>query len=207
MQFVAAAVAGAVRPDRGRVTTSIRGRDSSVVVIVVSSCDHASNRRSLQGTAPQGAHVGRPAPDVRQAARDAVQHPRAAHRRARACSTGTPARAPSGSRRSAAARRTSRSSRRTAAPAALIEANLAACGVEGGYTIERGDRCRAAARCRRADAFDLILLDPPYDIDTRQRRARRGGAARWPADGLVVLERATRREPDVPAALRARSAT
>ena len=49
--------------------------------------------------------------------------------------------------------------------AALIEANLAACGVEEGYTIAvRRRRCGAAAS-RRRHAFDLILLDPPYDID------------------------------------------
>ncbi len=45
---------------------------------------------------------------------------------------------------------------------ALIEENAQVCGVEGGYTIDRGDF--RASRPRFAGSFDLILLDPPYDI-------------------------------------------
>jgi 16S rRNA (guanine(966)-N(2))-methyltransferase RsmD len=84
---------------------------------------------------------------------------------------------------------------------ALIEENLAACGVEEGYTIQCAEVAAALDALPAADAFDLILLDPPYDIDnvsvTLDAAARRVAAG-----GLVVLERATRREPDVPAALR-----
>ncbi len=84
--------------------------------------------------------------------------------------------------------------------AALIEENLKACGVEGGYTICCADIAAALAALPAADAFDLILLDPPYD--SKNVSAALDAAARRLADhGLVVLERATRREPEEPAAL------
>ena len=83
--------------------------------------------------------------------------------------------------------------------AALIEANLAQCGVERGYTIHRGDVASVLRRLPVGAAFDLILLDPPYDADSAL--ALEAAAAVLGPDGLVVLERATRREPEVPAAL------
>jgi len=77
--------------------------------------------------------------------------------------------------------------------AALIEENLGACGVEQGYTIQCADV--VAALDAPASAFDLILLDPPYD--TENVSAALDAAARHLAgDGLIVLERATRREPE-----------
>lgn len=83
--------------------------------------------------------------------------------------------------------------------AALVEVNLKACGAEEGYTI----RCAevvAALDAPASTAFDLILLDPPYD--TENVSAALDAAARHLAgDGLVVLERATRREPGESAAL------
>jgi 16S rRNA (guanine(966)-N(2))-methyltransferase RsmD len=83
--------------------------------------------------------------------------------------------------------------------AALIARNAAVCRAEGRYTIEHGDV--AAVLRRQSDAaFDLILLDPPYDyadvgdvLDV--------AAARLAQGGLIVLERATRRDLDVPASL------
>src|SRR5688500_13024132 len=83
--------------------------------------------------------------------------------------------------------------------AALIEANLALCGVERGYTIHRGDVASVLRRLPADAAFDLILLDPPYDVDAMA--ALDAAATVLGPDGLVVLERATRREPEVPAAL------
>ena len=81
---------------------------------------------------------------------------------------------------------------------ALIEANLAGCGVTDGYTIRRADVVTALAQLE-AGAFDLIVLDPPYDVavDAVLTVAARAVTS----DGLVVLERATRREPATPAAL------
>lgn len=85
---------------------------------------------------------------------------------------------------------------------ALIRQNLAACGSDGrdqSYTIEHGDV--AAVLRRSADANDLVLLDPPYDLHAINE-VLEAAAARLAPDGLIVLERASRREPDVPAVLR-----
>jgi 16S rRNA (guanine966-N2)-methyltransferase len=83
--------------------------------------------------------------------------------------------------------------------AALIAANLARCGVEGGYTIETGDVAAVLRRAPADAAFDLILLDPPYDADPDMvTRALAASADRLAPDGLLVLERARRREPVMP---------
>ena len=99
---------------------------------------------------------------------------------------------------------------------ALITANIAACAgasvQEQGYTIQTSDVVAALRRlpepvgpgagpdpCPDA-GFDLILLDPPYDIGNL-REVLDAAAARLAPDGLLVLERATRREPDVPPAV------
>jgi 16S rRNA (guanine966-N2)-methyltransferase len=75
---------------------------------------------------------------------------------------------------------------------ALIEANLAVCGVTGGYTIRRGDVVAALSQLN-ASACDLVVLDPPYDAAVESVL---NSAARVVApDGLLVLERATRRQP------------
>jgi 16S rRNA (guanine(966)-N(2))-methyltransferase RsmD len=82
---------------------------------------------------------------------------------------------------------------------ALIDENLTACGVEGGYTIHRGDVATVLPGLG-ARAFDLILLDPPYD--TMTITAVLEASARALADeGLVVLEHATRRLPEPSPAL------
>jgi 16S rRNA (guanine966-N2)-methyltransferase len=83
--------------------------------------------------------------------------------------------------------------------AALIGRNAAACRTEGRYTIEHGDV--AAVLRRQPDAaFDLILLDPPYDY-ADVHDVLDVSAARLAQGGLIVLERATRREPEIPASL------
>ena len=79
----------------------------------------------------------------------------------------------------------------------LIQSNLASCGVEQGYTIHSGDAPEVLRRLPPDATFDLVLLDPPYEADT-VRQTLEAAAARLANDGLVVLERATRREPDVP---------
>jgi 16S rRNA (guanine(966)-N(2))-methyltransferase RsmD len=81
----------------------------------------------------------------------------------------------------------------------LIEANAARCGVKGGYTIE----CRDLVSVLRQGAggtYDLILLDPPYDAPNG-REMLEEAARRLAPGGLVVLERASRRPPDVPPSL------
>ncbi|HEY6360276.1 MAG TPA: 16S rRNA (guanine(966)-N(2))-methyltransferase RsmD [Vicinamibacterales bacterium] len=83
---------------------------------------------------------------------------------------------------------------------ALIEQNLAVCGVRQGYTIHCGDVVSALRRLPPDTRFDVILLDPPYDADN-VAEALAAAAARLASAGVLVLERATRREADVPDAL------
>jgi len=77
---------------------------------------------------------------------------------------------------------------------ALIEENLKVCVVQGGYTIQRGDVATVLPGLG-SNAFDLILLDPPYDITTMTAVLDASARALAPG-GLVVLEHATRREPE-----------
>jgi 16S rRNA (guanine(966)-N(2))-methyltransferase RsmD len=81
---------------------------------------------------------------------------------------------------------------------ALIEENLAGCDVERDYTIGGGD-VAAALSHQSAGAYDLILLDPPYDGATIQ--VLDAAARALAPGGLIVLERATRREPEEPPTL------
>jgi 16S rRNA (guanine(966)-N(2))-methyltransferase RsmD len=81
----------------------------------------------------------------------------------------------------------------------LIEANLAACGVKADYTIDTGDLVSVVRRQTGA-VYDLVWLDPPYDL-TNVGDALDAAARVLQPEGLLVLERATRREPDVPASL------
>lgn len=83
--------------------------------------------------------------------------------------------------------------------AALIARNAAVCGAEGRYTIECGE-VAAVLRHRHDRRFDLILLDPPYD-DADIAGVLSAAADRLDPNGLIVLERSTRREPDVPPTL------
>jgi 16S rRNA (guanine966-N2)-methyltransferase len=79
--------------------------------------------------------------------------------------------------------------------AALIEENARVCGVKGGYTIACNDFLHW--RGGEAGSFDLVLLDPPYDVGSVRQVLERAAGLLSP-DGLLVLERATRLEPDVP---------
>ena len=82
---------------------------------------------------------------------------------------------------------------------ALIAENIAACDRAADYTIETGDTVALLRRGGTAP-FDLIWLDPPYD-SAGTLGALDAAAGALAPDGLVVLERATRREPVVPASL------
>jgi len=84
---------------------------------------------------------------------------------------------------------------------ALIEENLKMCAVQGGYTIHRGDVATVLPGLG-SNAFDLILLDPPYDITTMTAVLEASARALAPG-GLVVLEHATRRELEPVASLEA----
>jgi|SRR5687767_5907298 len=78
--------------------------------------------------------------------------------------------------------------------AALTAANIGACGAPADYTIETGDV--ATVLRQYAAAFDVIWLDPPYGQDSYEALEAAAGALA--PGGLVVLERATRREPAAP---------
>jgi 16S rRNA (guanine966-N2)-methyltransferase len=84
---------------------------------------------------------------------------------------------------------------------ALIADNLAHCGVMHGYAIIRASATRALSDLhRRAAAFDLILLDPPYDEHDDDLAAVLAQAADLVAPGgMIVLEHA-RKRPAPPSA-------
>ena len=84
--------------------------------------------------------------------------------------------------------------------AALIAENLAVCGVGDGYTIERGDITTVMRRLPAEATFDVVLLDPPYDAPDLGP-VLEAAAARVDPAGLIVLERASRREPETPGML------
>jgi 16S rRNA (guanine966-N2)-methyltransferase len=88
--------------------------------------------------------------------------------------------------------------------AALIAANVEACSAAADYTIETGDVTIetgdvATMLRQQATAFDVIWLDPPYDHDSYDALEAATGALA--PGGLVILERATRREPAAPLSL------
>src|SRR5436190_13718391 len=72
---------------------------------------------------------------------------------------------------------------------ALIAANLAHCGIAGGYAIIR-DSLVPALSDLDGGLFDLVLLDPPYDQPADEPIAAAG--RRLAPDGLLVLEHARR---------------
>src|SRR5688500_422077 len=47
--------------------------------------------------------------------------------------------------------------------AALIEENLAVCGITDRYTLERGQVTTVLRQFPAEASFDVIVLDPPYD--------------------------------------------
>jgi 16S rRNA (guanine966-N2)-methyltransferase len=82
---------------------------------------------------------------------------------------------------------------RDARAQALIAANLAQCGIETGYTVERVSlaRCTAAWRADPVfEPFDIVLLDPPYD--RRPDAILEDAAFTIGPAGLIVLEHARR---------------
>ena len=84
--------------------------------------------------------------------------------------------------------------------AALIRKNLAQCGVEERYTIESRDLAEVLRRLEPGVTFDFIFLDPPYDHPPTIAVLDEAGQRLGP-DGILVLERATRRGFEVPADL------
>ena len=88
--------------------------------------------------------------------------------------------------------------------AALIGANLKKCGIANGYAIIQTTVLQAIDRlrntCTGSEAFDVILLDPPYATDTQDALQHVGEIVK--PDGVVVLEHARKSEsPVVPGRL------
>ena len=76
-----------------------------------------------------------------------------------------------------------------------IARTAAAWSVGQGYTIHVGDAMEWLRRLAPGPRFDLILLDPPYSLP-QLRDALDAAAGCLSESGVLVLERATRREPD-----------
>jgi 16S rRNA (guanine966-N2)-methyltransferase len=79
---------------------------------------------------------------------------------------------------------------------ALIEENLAHCGVENGYAIIRADVARAidqldAAAFGPYELFEIVWLDPPYEEQPDAVIAAAGVLVA--SGGLLVVEHARRR--------------
>jgi 16S rRNA (guanine966-N2)-methyltransferase len=75
----------------------------------------------------------------------------------------------------------------------LVQANLAHCGIADGYAMIRDEFAGALARLPVQRRFDLILLDPPYDVADLDG-VMRAAAARLADGGTLVLEHARRRD-------------
>jgi 16S rRNA (guanine(966)-N(2))-methyltransferase RsmD len=72
----------------------------------------------------------------------------------------------------------------------LIAENVAHCGVESGYAIIRATVVRAIDDYGAIRAFDIVVLDPPYDQQPDAVMASAGDLLT--PDGVLVLEHARR---------------
>ena len=75
---------------------------------------------------------------------------------------------------------------------ALVRDNLARCAVAVGYTMAHGEFAAVLRALPSGAVFDLVLLDPPYGNATGA--VLEAAATRLAPGGLLVLERASRRE-------------
>jgi 16S rRNA (guanine966-N2)-methyltransferase len=76
----------------------------------------------------------------------------------------------------------------------VVRANVAAVGLPGAQVVA-DDAARLAATANPAQPYDLVFLDPPYDVPAATVGAVVADlvAGRWPAPGaLVVVERGSR---------------
>ena len=73
---------------------------------------------------------------------------------------------------------------------ATVRENVRRCGAEGACALVRADFLRATLA---SHAFDLVLLDPPYDVSDLAAVLARGVAVLAPG-GRLVLEHSRRRE-------------
>jgi 16S rRNA (guanine(966)-N(2))-methyltransferase RsmD len=79
---------------------------------------------------------------------------------------------------------------------ALIADNLAHCEIESGYTVLREPMARGVERLKAGPPFDIVLMDPPYQLDADTVLA--GADALLADNGVLVLEHARKQGvPDV----------
>jgi 16S rRNA (guanine966-N2)-methyltransferase len=81
---------------------------------------------------------------------------------------------------------------RDARAVALIRTNVARCGAGERYAIQHAAAETALAGPVAGGPFDLVVLDPPYDVPDLATLVERAAAQLAP-DGVVVLEHAWRR--------------
>ena len=82
---------------------------------------------------------------------------------------------------------------------ALIEENLAHCGIAEGYAIIRAPVARGLAALAAGPViFDVIFLDPPYEASAETDLA--AAEVLLAEDGVMVVEHARRQTPAQPAA-------
>ncbi len=77
---------------------------------------------------------------------------------------------------------------------AVLRRNVAACGAGSLCTIVKADFLSLPRRLRGPAAFDLVLLDPPYDFDAAGD-VLDAARARLAPGGLIVFEHSRRRDP------------
>ncbi|OFW18115.1 MAG: 16S rRNA (guanine(966)-N(2))-methyltransferase RsmD [Acidobacteria bacterium RIFCSPLOWO2_02_FULL_65_29] len=79
---------------------------------------------------------------------------------------------------------------------ALVEANLAHCGVQTGYTVVGGSVARALHALAATPGFvpfDIVVFDPPYDAAPAETLA--GADAVMAPGGVLVLEHRRKETP------------
>jgi 16S rRNA (guanine966-N2)-methyltransferase len=76
---------------------------------------------------------------------------------------------------------------------ALIEKNLADCGIAEGYAIIGSTVLHAIETLRDGPAFDIVFLDPPYASDIHDVLQHVGTIVK--EDGIVIVEHARRSQP------------
>jgi 16S rRNA (guanine(966)-N(2))-methyltransferase RsmD len=76
---------------------------------------------------------------------------------------------------------------------AVIRQNVASCGAGGLSKVVQGGMPAALARLADPSRFDVVFLDPPYDLDRLDELVMAASRALAPG-GLLILEHSRRRE-------------
>ena len=74
----------------------------------------------------------------------------------------------------------------------VLRQNVATCGVEDACAIIRGSFFGLSTRHPEIGRFDLVFVDPPYDVDSLEAVVADGGRVLGPS-GVLILEHSSRR--------------